>query len=338
MPALAAKFSVAAAAAVVAWAGFEAVRSLHVVAQETPPPVPNPVIPPAREAPKLNPVVITEAKANEPQEDAPAAWGVAAMARIHGRVVGGGKSDELPKVTAEDPSHSYDADVAEDGRYEINLPVGHYALVATAGDLVAVADVAGLAEGESRDVTLVLGAGVTIKGKVRAPDASRLDANIKVLPAGASRADFGVDGSGEFVADGLVPGRKYDLIVTASGMRNQTIRNVVAPSRGLDVTLEEAPVLRGGFGLAAVQECPLETARIATTGNEEVADVDVVVLLENDGFDEACRFELHNLPDAPSVHVTASGWGWHFEADVALPEHGNPEFLCLRKPCRDTGP
>ena len=73
------------------------------------------------------------------------------MARIRGHVVGGhGEGEETPKVTAEDPAHSHEVEVEGDGRFEINLSVGHYTLVATWGDLVAAADVAGLSEGDDR--------------------------------------------------------------------------------------------------------------------------------------------------------------------------------------------
>jgi hypothetical protein len=334
MPALAAKIAVAVAAAVVAWAGIEALRVRHVVAADLPPAAAEPAPPPASEVPKLRNVVAQEMKLEKPQPQVAAPWGVAAMARIHGRVLGGGEQgeeEEPPKITAEDSLHNYEAEVEDDGRFEINLPIGHYTLVATSGSLVAAADVAGLAEEEDREVTLVLGEGVTIEGTVHAPDSSMLDAEIEMRPSSTLATDVDVERSGQFTAQGLVPGRSYELVVTAPGMRKQIVRNVIAPRRGLDVMLEKVPVLRGGFGLAAGQECPMEAARIAASGEDEDEDP------EDGVFDEACRFALHDLPDAPSVHVTAKGGGWYFEADIALPEHGDPPFLCLRKPCRDGG-
>jgi hypothetical protein len=332
MPALAAKIAVAVAAAVVVWAGIEALRVRHVAPEEVPPAVAEPVPPSAAEVPKLRNVAAKETKLEEPQPQVATPWGVAAMARIHGRVLGGGEQgeeEEPPKITAEDSLHNYEAEVEDDGRFEINLPIGHYTLVATSGNLVAAADVAGLAEGEDREITLVLGEGVTIEGTVHAPDSSSLNAEIQLHPASAIETDVDVDRSGQFTAQGLVPGRSYELVATAPGMRKQIVRNIIAPRCGLDVTLEKAPVLRGGFGLAAGQECPMEAARIVGSGEDEDA--------EDGAFDDACQFVLHDLPDAPSVHVAAKGRGWHIEADVALPEHGDPPFLCLRRPCRDGG-
>jgi hypothetical protein len=52
-------------------------------------------------------------------------------------------------------------------------------------------------------------------------------------------------------------------------------------------------------------------------------------------FDGDCRFAIEDLPEVPRVHVLASGRGWHFEADVELPAHGDPPFLCFHPPCRD---
>ena len=329
MSKLAAKMSVAAATAVVVWTGIEVLRLRQVVVDETSLATPEPARPPADEVPRFEHVAVRETKPVEPQPEIPAPWGVAAMARIHGRVLGGDEEEGPPKISAEDPSHDYEAQVEDDGRFEINLPTGSYTLIGISGSLVAAAEVAGLAEAEDREVTLVLGAGVSIEGTVHAPDAARGDIEIKLHPAGVHAADVDVDSSGQFSAQGLIPGRSYDLAVTAPGMRKLVVRNVTAPRRGLDVTLGPAPVLRGGFGLAAGQECPMEVARIA--GSEEDEDS------EGGQFDDACRFVLHDLPDAPSVHVSAEGRGWHFEADVALPEQSDPPFLCLRKPCRDTG-
>ena len=333
MPTLAAKISVAAAAAVVVWTGFEAIRVRHVVAEEVPPSVTEPVVPPAGEPPRLKSVPIKVAKSEEPQPESPAPWGIASMARIHGRVVGNHEeAAEPPKITAEDPTHSYDAEVEDDGQFEINLPVGHYTVVATLGDLVAAADVAGLSDGDDRDITLVLGEGAEIEGTVHAPNATKLRAEIELRPTNAR--DTGTNGvfvekSGHFAGDGLIPGRSYDLVVTAQGMRKLHLHNVIAPSHGIDVTLETAPALRGGFGLAAGQECPMQTVQISGSGENGE--------LEIGEFDDACQFVLLNLPDAPTVHITAEGGSWHFEADVALPEHGDPSYLCLRRPCHDTG-
>lgn len=104
MPALAAKIAVAVAAAVVVWAGIEALRVRHVVAADLPPAAAEPAPPSASEVPKLRNVAAQEMKLEEPQPQVATPWGVAAMARIHGRVLGGGEQgeeEEPPSMTCQ---------------------------------------------------------------------------------------------------------------------------------------------------------------------------------------------------------------------------------------------
>jgi hypothetical protein len=197
---------------------------------------------------------------------------------------------------------------------------------------VATADIAGLYKEEDREVTLVLGKGAEIQGTVHGPDGTKQSFEIQFHRAGHPQAAIEAESekNGQFSAQGLIPGRGYELTVTAPSMRRLVLRNVIAPRSGLDLMLEPMPTLRGGFGVAAGQECPMEFARIVTGGSGEGPD--------STPFNRACQFELEDLPDVPSVHVTAEGKGWHFEAEVAVPNHGDPPFLCLREPCHDSGP
>ena len=332
MPTLAAKIAVAAAATVLTWAGIEAVRLRHVAAA-----APSRTLAEAdnletSEVPRLAPVTVGTNEAKEPPAEVPAALGIAAMARIHGRVLSGEHGEGPPEVSAEDSSHTYDAEVEADGRFEINLPAGTYTLIAAMDDLVATADVAGLDDGEDREVTLVLSKGAEVQGTVHGPDGTTQAFEIQVHRAGRPQATLEMEGekNGQFSAEGLIPGLPYDLTVTTPGMRRLVVRNVMAPRRGLDLALEPTPTLRGGFGVAAGEECPMKIARLVQAGADQARG--------SAPFNRACHFEIDDLPDAASVHVTAEGKGWHFEAEVAVPNHGDPPFLCLREPCRNTGP
>ena len=330
MPALAAKFAVAVAATVVAWAGIEAARLRHrpttrlaLILEEVDPPK-------TSQAPRLATVAMENTEPGKPSSEAAKPLGVFAMARIHGRVLGGDKSTAVPQISVEDSTHSYDAEVEDDGRFQVNLPAGNYALIATSDDLVATADVAGLSENEDREVTLVLGKGAAIQGTVHGPGGAHQGFEIQLRRVGRSQSliEAESEDNGHFMAEGLIPGRGYDITVTAPRLRTLVLHNVVAPTRGLELALEPMATLRGGFGIAAGQECPMEVARLTS------ADDDA----ESAAFNHACQFEISGLPDLPTVHLTAEGAGWHFEAEVALPHHGDPPFLCLRAPCRDSGP
>jgi len=332
MTTLAAKIAVAAAATVLAWAGIEAVRLRHVATAAPAATVAESDNPRANDVPQLTAVVVETSEPEETPTEIPAQLGIAAMARIHGRVLGGERGEALPEVSAEDASHSYDAQVEADGRFELNLPAGSYTLIATLDDLVATADIAGLYEDEDREVTLVLGQGAEIQGTVHGPDGTSQSVEIRFQRAGHAQAIIETESekNGQFSAQGLIPGRGYDLTVTSPSMRRLLLRNVIAPKRGLALTLEPMPILRGGFGVAAGQECPMQSAHIVTASEGEGP--------ESAPFNRACQFELDDLPDVPSVHVTAEGKGWYFEAEVAVPKHGDPPFLCLHEPCRAAGP
>ena len=271
----------------------------------------------------------SEAEDKTPSEPAPR--GSFAMARIHGRAVGGEASRGKLEIKVEDSTRAYEAQINDDGTFEINLPAGNYAMMASSGKKVALAEVAGLAENEDREVVLVLAEGVSIEGRIEGCEGMCEGVSVRAQVLGpqlmAATSESG--DHGEFEVDGLVPGRTYDLTFAAEGMRRLVLRAIPAPKRGLVVTLEPAAKLSGGFGLEPGKKCPMESVSVDTLG-------DAPELVER--FDRACQFHIEDLPDAESVHVQATGKGWHFELDVALPAHGNPPFLCLHPTCRDPEP
>ena len=235
---------------------------------------------------------------------------------------------------AQTAGRNYAGEVAADGRFFIHLPPASYTLLAQSPTQVATAEVLDLKDNEDREVTLRLTEAATIAGTVVAPSGSRRRVDVRIL-----RADTHInptetlsDERGEFEAAGLVPGWDYDLRFSSLGLRSATLQKVRAPAQGIVVKLEAALRLRGGFGLSAGERCPMESALLEdqdSRGSPSAIETPAAA------FDADCRFAIDDLPEVPRVHVLASGRGWHFEADVEMPAHGDPPFLCFHPPCRD---
>jgi hypothetical protein len=330
MPALAARIAVAFAAAVVVVTGLEALRARHPYLSAGPPAAAEPEAAHDGLSPRLGSALLP---APEPEALAPARpRGAFAMARIHGHVAGDKAALDDLDLEVADATRTYDPRVEDNGVFEINLPPGSYTLSATSHDLVALADVTGLAEEEDREVTLVLGPGAVIAGQIEGCDGPCSGVQVANHGQGARDGEDGTvsDDDGSFTLRGLVPNKHYDLSFTAAGMRRLVVRNLAPPTTGLHVRMEPNASLAGGFGLAAGEKCPMETVSVTEPG----AATD-----DFEGrFDRHCRFEISPLPDADTVHLSASGTGWHFEVDVPVPVQGDPPFLCLHPPCRDPGP
>jgi hypothetical protein len=119
----------------------------------------------------------------------------------------------------------------------------------------------------------------------------------------------------------------YDLTFMAEGRRRDLVmRGVVAPTDRVLAVMEASISLSGSFGLAPGEDCPMATIAIDTPKEPDERTAD---------FADDCSFHLENLPSVGSIRLRASGEGWHFDVPVALPEHGDPPFLCLRPPCRE---
>jgi hypothetical protein len=256
-------------------------------------------------------------------------------ASIHGTILGlKGDAGEL-SVGAQTAGRNYAAEIADDGHFFIHLPPASYTLLAESTTQVATVEVPDLKENEDREVTLRLTEAATIAGVVATPG-SQKRVEVRILRAGTQvdAAETSSKERGEFEAPGLVPGWDYDLRLTGPGLRSVTLERVRAPAQGIAVKLETAPTLRGGFGVADGEKCPLQSAYLEGPRNQAFeADSDSGSV----AFDEDCRFEMDDLPEVPRVRVLASGGGWHFEAEVELPAHGDPPFLCFHPPCLDPG-
>ena len=329
MSKLVVRLALAMAAAVVVMTGLEALRVRH----------PRSTAAPVLEEAPASPVVViprldfASAVAAEPAAiPLRARHDVFGMARIYGHVVGrSGNLDDL-EVEVEDGKRSFKPKLGDQGSFEINLPVGGYTVVASAGDEGGVAEVPDLRADESREVVLVLAANASIAGHVEGCNGRCRNVSIGVdVPSLGQREDASEsDARGEFAVGGLVPGRSYDVVFEATDRRRLVMHAVKAPRQGLVATLEPTSTLVGGFGLAPGQDCPMEEATITSPGDDGID--------ESSSFDENCRFRFTDLPEAESIHLSAEGDGWHFELDVALPAHGDPPFVCLHPTCGEPRP
>jgi len=254
-------------------------------------------------------------------------------ASIHGTILGlQDDADEL-SVGAQTAGRNYAAEV-EGGHFFIHLPPASYTLLAESPSQVATVEVPDLKENEDREVTLRLTKAATIAGTVTTPSGSKRRVEVRIVRAGThiDPAETSPNARGEFEACSLVPGWNYDLRFSSPGLRSVELERVRAPAQGIVVNLEDAPTLRGGFGVSAGERCPMESAWLEDQNNQALpSGIDGSSV----AFDRDCRFEMDDLPEVPRVHVLASGRGWHFEADVEMPAHGDPPFLCFHPPCRD---
>jgi hypothetical protein len=250
------------------------------------------------------------------------------MARVVGHVSGAEAVMAELEVTAQDLDGNHNTEVHDDGTFVVNLPPGNYAVVASAGNLVATAEVADLVEGEEREITLHLVEGATIAGRVQVPEESGARPKVSAIRTGTSfpQKEIEVDENGDFALEGLLPNRRYDLRFEADGLRPVELKQVVAPVQGITVHLEELAHLLGGFGLEPGQPCPMVSA--------ELTSADAAQLYVSH-FDRDCRFAIDQVSLVGVAQLRASGKGWQFDMAVTLPEHGDPPFLCLHGICRN---
>jgi hypothetical protein len=268
---------------------------------------------------------------------------VRGTAQLRGRVVLPSGDDESEggegvKVTAEDGVRVVGADVeGEDMHFELHLPPGRYTLTARSGSLVGAEEVIAEA-GTVREVTIGLEAGAEIAGQTHGDE--EIDVTVRAFRAGShvDGTEGEKDGGSGFSVTGLLAGQAYDLTFTGDGLRPTTVRNVVAPTQGLDVNLTRLPVLRGAVGVRAGESCPvthvqvakpLETIRARRTDDDDDGGTNG----PGSTVDDDCHFELTLPADAAQVRVVATGSGWHLEEEVAVPAEGDPPPLCLNAPC-----
>jgi hypothetical protein len=156
---------------------------------------------------------------------------------------------------------------------------------------------------------------------------------------GSAAAGTGDTGDGTFEIVGLVPGRKYDLTFSGPKVRKATLREIAAPTEGMEIVIDPLAVVRGAVGFARGESCPIREVGLKLAGAPPRR-------AEGDGDDDSsddeadqmgadCRFELTVPEDVPEATVVATGPGWLLEETVDIPASGDPEFVCLNPPCRE---
>jgi len=257
------------------------------------------------------------------------------MARIHGRVLGpAGPLDDRDgdlTVVAVDGKARVAAKTERDGSFALTLPAGTYRFEAHFEDMRAALDAVPVEPATHQAVLLQLAEGAAIRGTLQPPAGydGDLEVTIHVRPAGENawleNPEIDLDGT-KFAVLGLTAGKAYDLSFTGDDFRPLTLSGISAPAKGLLVALEKPPVLRGGFGIALGEPCPIRTVIVS----DESGPFEQSVFM-----DRFCRFVLDSLPAVDRVRVEVSEEDWNFDVVVDIPPHGDPPFLCLNSFCRE---
>ena len=255
------------------------------------------------------------------------------IAHLRGRALpppGRAGSDGLPdlEVTADDGTRTFDARAMQGGRFAFHMPPGRYTLTARASDLVGeIRDVAVAADAE-REVDIPLIPAARIGGQLRGR--GDIEARVVARPTGSERPDKdGEVTQSAFQIGGLVPGRRYDVEFTGSALRALKLVGVTAPTETLDVTLEPRAVVRVAVGFPVGEPCPIDSVQVSAGSGDGAGS-----FVHTGGGSFDCRFELAAPVDAGEILVVAQGKGWLLQSNVIIPEHGDPEPICLNPPCR----
>jgi hypothetical protein len=125
-------------------------------------------------------------------------------------------------------------------------------------------------------------------------------------------------------------GRRYDVEFSGADVRTLKLIGVVAPAEDLDVVLEPLAVIHVTVGFPRGERCPIETVLVRSHEDGDAPEENFVVEIHNPD----CRFELDGPAHAGRATIVASGGGLVLEAAVTIPEHGDPDPICLNPPCR----
>ena len=244
-------------------------------------------------------------------------------------------------VTADGGRRVVEALTFSDGRFDIHLPPGQYAVVASFGAWVGMTPSVPARSGGEHELTIVLGPTASLRGTVRRP-AGVGRVTIRASLAGRddwNEGDASNDDDGTFEVEGLVPGRTYDLQVEGQGARTATVRSVTAPASDLLIQVDALPVLRGAIGFPSGGDCPIGHVGLFTP-DELPADDDALnddVGEQTIDVDGDCRFELSVPEGASQMMLLAVGAGWHLEQAITIPPVGDPEPVCLNPPSLPIG-
>ena len=179
----------------------------------------------------------------------------------------------------------------------------------------------------ARRVRLPVPSPARIAGRLHVPAGADI-VHVIVTPNGGTGPEAsGFDDQGTFRIDGLVSGRRYDVEFSGPNVRTLRMIGVVAPAADLDVALEARAVVHVAIGFPRGERCPVDTLQVRAREGELTAEDGIIV------FTPDCRFEFAP-PRGGQLTVSAEGGGLTLEAAITIPEHGDPEPICLNPPCR----
>lgn len=236
-------------------------------------------------------------------------------------------------VEADDGARRFDARTTAEGRFFLNVPPGHYTLTASWRGEIGSAEVVARAD-DVREVDVQLGPAAVIRGRLQAPKEAEIEVTARAF-RGAAEIDGTVGEDGMFEISGLLPGRKYDLSFSGSRVRKGSLREILAPSEGLEIALDPLAVVRGAVGFPRGERCPIRRVTLRPPGAEGNGEDDDSIVEAAQLLGADCRFELPAPADMPEATLVAVGKGWFLEEQVAIPVRGDPPWVCLNPPCRE---
>jgi len=262
------------------------------------------------------------------------AFAHAAAAHLFGRVlalVDEEASFEDLTVTADNGARSFEARVFPDGRFDIHIPPGQYAVTASVGGQVGIAPSVAARPGAERALTIQLGLAASISGHVRGPDGVAVQVRLSVAGRDSWQQTVDTD-DGDFAFEALIPGRSYDLSFAGDDLRTTTLRSVTAPAQGVAAGIDALPILRGVIGFPRGEHCPIDRVTLRAVDAPIATATDDADSYDSN-VDGACQFQLAVPDGASQMLLVATGSGWNLEEPVSIPPLGDPDPVCLNPPC-----
>jgi len=167
-----------------------------------------------------------------------------------------------------------------------------------------------------------------IAGTLHRPDDVDETPVIRVRPTGSARWDTRGDATDStFVVGDLVAGQRYDVDFGGARLRTVKLIGIVAPAADLDVRMEARAVVSVAVGFPRGERCPVNRIMARRDGADEWTG-DLVPDRRD------CRFEFRAPVSSGHITIAVEEDIAHLEADIVIPEHGDPDPVCLNPPCR----
>lgn len=232
------------------------------------------------------------------------------MATVRGRVLGVPEAQQEAEeeliVVVSDEENEFEVTTEADGSFVVRLAPGIYRFHVELDEGEATLEAVTVGAEEDREVILRLTGGAAIKGTLRPPRDHGNEELIALIETRLSSESAWSESKeatmedNQFIVAGLDAGQRYDLRLTVDGFRPVELTGLSAPSENLFVDLVRLARLRGGFGIARGETCPISEVTLMLDNDESQ-----VVLM-----DHFCRFESGDLPPIQRVRVQVADNEW----------------------------